>query len=120
VLARVKAAKPQVVFVALGAPKQELWIARSLEEIKPAVAFGVGASLDFLSGQLSRAPRWMSNAGFEWAYRLAQDPKRLWKRYLIRGPRFLGILWRTSRLLRAQRVKTISRAERAPAGVSKP
>ncbi len=114
VLARVKAAKPQVVFVALGAPKQELWISRSLEEIRPAVAIGVGASLDFLSGQLTRAPRWMSNVGFEWAYRLAQDPKRLWKRYLIRGPRFLGILWRTSRLLHAQRVKTVSRAERAP------
>ena len=108
VVARVKAAKPDVVFVALGAPKQEMWIARSLDEIKPAVAIGCGASLDFLSGKLQRAPQWMSNTGFEWAYRLAQDPKRLWKRYLIRGPRFLGILWRTSRLLHAQRVRTVT------------
>jgi N-acetylglucosaminyldiphosphoundecaprenol N-acetyl-beta-D-mannosaminyltransferase len=116
VLARVKAAKPNIVFVALGAPKQELWIARALDEIKPAVAIGVGASLDFLSGQLQRAPRWLSNAGFEWAYRLAQDPKRLWKRYLIRGPRFLSILWRTSRLLHAQRVRTVSRGDTPSVG----
>jgi N-acetylglucosaminyldiphosphoundecaprenol N-acetyl-beta-D-mannosaminyltransferase len=108
ILARVKAAKPDIVFVALGAPKQELWISRSLDEIQPAVAIGCGASLDFISGQLSRAPRWMSNAGFEWAYRLAQDPARLWKRYLIRGPRFLGILLRTSRMPRVQRVRTVS------------
>jgi N-acetylglucosaminyldiphosphoundecaprenol N-acetyl-beta-D-mannosaminyltransferase len=109
VLERVRAARPDIVFVALGAPKQELWIARTLDTIKPAVAIGVGASLDFISGQLSRAPRWMSNSGLEWAYRLGQDPRRLWKRYLIRGPRFIGILWRTARLLRAQRVRSVTR-----------
>ncbi len=108
VLERVRAAKPDLVFVALGAPKQELWIARCLDEIRPAVAIGVGASLDFISGQISRAPRWVSNAGFEWAYRLAQDPRRLWKRYLIRGPRFIGILWRTARLLEKQRIRSVS------------
>ena len=120
VLARVKAARPDIVFVALGAPKQELWISRSLDEIQPAVAIGCGASLDFISGQLSRAPHWVSNAGFEWAYRLAQDPARLWKRYLLRGPRFLGILWRTSRMQRAQRIRTVTRGVRrdpAPADV---
>lgn len=108
VLERVRAAKPDIVFVALGAPKQELWIARCLDEIRPAVAIGVGASLDFISGQISRAPRWVSNAGFEWAYRLAQDPRRLWKRYLVRGPRFVGILFRTARLLKAQRVRSVA------------
>ncbi len=108
VLARVKAARPDIVFVALGAPKQELWISRSLDEIHPAVAIGCGASLDFISGQLSRAPQWVSNAGFEWAYRLAQDPARLWKRYLLRGPRFLGILFRTSRMLKVQRVRQVT------------
>ena len=108
VLARVKSARPDIVFVALGAPKQELWISRSLDEIHPAVAIGCGASLDFISGQLSRAPQWVSNAGFEWAYRLAQDPARLWKRYLLRGPRFLGILFRTSRMLKVQRVRQVT------------
>lgn len=109
VVARVKAAKADIVFVALGAPKQELWIARSLEAIRPAVAIGCGASLDFISGHVSRAPSWMSNAGLEWAFRLAQDPRRLWKRYLIRGPRFIGILLRTARLLKAQRVRPVAR-----------
>ena len=108
VLQRVRDAKPDIVFVALGAPKQELWIARNLEALRPAVAIGVGASLDFISGQITRAPRWMSNAGFEWAYRLAHDPKRLWRRYLVRGPRFAVILCRTARLLRAQRVRSIA------------
>ncbi|MCC7053619.1 MAG: WecB/TagA/CpsF family glycosyltransferase [Gemmatimonadaceae bacterium] len=109
VVERVRAARPDLVFVALGAPKQELWIARSLDQIRPAVAIGCGASLDFISGHVSRAPAWVSNAGFEWAYRLAQDPRRLWKRYLIRGPRFIGILFRTARLLKAQRVRTVAR-----------
>jgi len=109
VLERVRAAAPDIVFVALGAPKQELWIARSLDTIRPAVAIGCGASLDFISGQLSRAPRWMSSSGFEWAFRLAQDPRRLWRRYLVRGPRFVGIVWRTARLLKVQRVRSVSR-----------
>jgi len=109
VLERVRAAKPDIVFVALGAPKQELWIARCRDAISPAVAIGVGASLDFISGHVNRAPGWVSNAGFEWAYRLAQDPKRLWRRYLIRGPRFLGILFRTALLLKAQRLRSLDR-----------
>jgi N-acetylglucosaminyldiphosphoundecaprenol N-acetyl-beta-D-mannosaminyltransferase len=109
VVDRVRAARPDIVFVALGAPKQELWIARSLDAIRPAVAIGCGASLDFISGHVSRAPSWVSNAGFEWAYRLMQDPRRLWKRYLIRGPRFIGILLRTACLLKAQRVRSVAR-----------
>jgi N-acetylglucosaminyldiphosphoundecaprenol N-acetyl-beta-D-mannosaminyltransferase len=111
VVDRVRAARPDLVFVALGAPKQELWIARTLDQIRPAVAIGCGASLDFISGHIRRAPRWVSNAGFEWAYRLAQDPRRLWKRYLVRGPRFFGILFRTARLLKAQRVRIVPRRE---------
>ena len=109
VIERIKAAKPDVLFVALGTPKQELFIARWLHELKPTVCIGVGATLDFISGHQSRAPRWVSNAGLEWAYRLVRDPRRLWRRYLIRGPRFIGILWRTARLLRAQRVRTMTR-----------
>jgi N-acetylglucosaminyldiphosphoundecaprenol N-acetyl-beta-D-mannosaminyltransferase len=96
------------VFVALGAPKQELWIERALEEIGPAVAIGVGASLDFLAGRVRRAPAFMSKAGLEWVYRLAQEPRRLWRRYLIRGPRFIAVLWRTTRLPRTERVRSTS------------
>jgi N-acetylglucosaminyldiphosphoundecaprenol N-acetyl-beta-D-mannosaminyltransferase len=109
VVERVRAAKPDIVFVALGTPKQELWISQWLEELRPAVAIGCGASLDFISGQVRRAPHWVSNAGFEWAYRLAQDPQRMWRRYLLRGPRFFGILIRTARLRDNQRVKAIAR-----------
>jgi N-acetylglucosaminyldiphosphoundecaprenol N-acetyl-beta-D-mannosaminyltransferase len=105
VVARVRAARPDLIFVGLGAPKQELWIARVLDEIRPAVAIGVGASLDFLAGRVRRAPRWMSRAGLEWTYRLAQEPKRLWRRYLVRGPRFVGIVLRTARLRGAQRIR---------------
>ncbi len=111
VLDRIRAAQPDIVFVALGTPKQEVFIWRALEQIRPAVAIGVGASLDFLSGYVTRAPRWISDAGFEWAYRLVQDPKRLWRRYLVRGPRFVGIVWRTAWMSKAQRLRSVSARE---------
>jgi len=85
-------ARPDVVLVAFGAPKQELFIHESRAELAPAVLFGLGASLDFIAGTLSRAPAWVSNAGLEWAYRLAREPRRLWKRYLVRDPRFFVIV----------------------------
>ncbi len=103
-LARVRAARPDLVLVALGAPKQERWIHRSMASLRPAVAVGVGASLDFLAGRLSRAPAWMSRAGLEWLYRLLQDPRRLAVRYLWKDPRFLLVLLRTARSPRPDRV----------------
>jgi N-acetylglucosaminyldiphosphoundecaprenol N-acetyl-beta-D-mannosaminyltransferase len=94
IVARIREAKPDLLFVALGAPKQELWISRYGHELGPTVAIGVGASLDFVAGHLTRAPRWISAAGLEWLYRLLQEPRRLWRRYLLRGPRFLPVLMR--------------------------
>lgn len=93
-LAEVKAAKPDLVLVALGAPKQELWSDAVAKELRPAVLIGVGASLDFLAGVVQRAPAWMSDNGLEWLYRLGQEPKRMWKRYLLRDPKFAWILVR--------------------------
>ena len=81
-----------VIFVALGAPKQELFIAEVQPALRPSVLLGVGASLDFLAGTARRAPPWMSNSGLEWAYRLAREPGRMWKRYLLRDPKFAWIL----------------------------
>jgi N-acetylglucosaminyldiphosphoundecaprenol N-acetyl-beta-D-mannosaminyltransferase len=104
-VARVRAAQADLVFVALGPPKQELWIHRSLETIRPAVALGVGASLDFLAGKYKRAPEWMRRYGLEWAYRLWQEPRRLWRRYLVEGPRFLAIVLATRRLPPAERIR---------------
>ena len=104
VLARLRAARPDLVFVALGAPKQELFIARALPGMGTAVAVGVGASLDFLAGSLRRSPAWMSRVGLEWLYRLAQEPRRLWRRYLIQDPKFVMVVLRTLCRSRDERV----------------
>lgn len=80
-----------LVVVALGCPKQEFWMARYQEQIAPAVALGLGASLDFVAGAVRRAPVWISRAGLEWVYRLAREPRRLAYRYLVRDPQVLPI-----------------------------
>jgi N-acetylglucosaminyldiphosphoundecaprenol N-acetyl-beta-D-mannosaminyltransferase len=82
------------VLVALGAPKQEIWIDLVRDELRPTVLFGIGASLDFLAGTIPRAPRWMSQSGIEWIFRLAREPRRLWRRYLVRDPKFVLIVGR--------------------------
>jgi len=104
ITARIAAARPDLVLVALGSPKQELWIDRTAARLSPAVQLGVGASLDFLAGKVRRAPRWMQRAGLEWLYRLAQEPGRLWRRYLINDPKFLLVLSRTLREERSSRI----------------
>lgn len=103
VIARANAAAPDVVFVALGCPKQELFMASQARELAPAVLLGIGASLDFVAGTIRRAPRWMSRAGLEWLFRLSQDPKRLAHRYLVRDRAIAKIVWRMMRTPREQR-----------------
>jgi N-acetylglucosaminyldiphosphoundecaprenol N-acetyl-beta-D-mannosaminyltransferase len=93
----VRATRPDVLFLALGSPKQEIWAHRIRETVKPAVVVGVGASFDFVAGTAKRSPRWISGAGFEWLYRLGHEPRRLWRRYLVRDPRFAAIVLRESR-----------------------
>lgn len=93
----VRTARPDIVLVALGAPKQEIWSHRVASELSPAVLVGIGASLDFVAGTVKRAPAWMSAAGFEWLYRLAREPRRMGRRYLIRDPKFLKVLLRDVR-----------------------
>jgi N-acetylglucosaminyldiphosphoundecaprenol N-acetyl-beta-D-mannosaminyltransferase len=92
----LSAARAQLVLVALGAPKQELLIDRILERVRPAVCLGIGAGLDFLAEAVRRAPPLLRRAGLEWAYRLAQEPKRMWRRYLVRDPAFVAIVARTA------------------------
>ncbi len=94
-LARIAEAQPQLVLVALGAPKQELWIHARRARLAPAVALGVGAALDFSAGAMQRAPLWMRHAGLEWFYRLLREPRRLARRYLWNDPKFLAVLLRT-------------------------
>jgi N-acetylglucosaminyldiphosphoundecaprenol N-acetyl-beta-D-mannosaminyltransferase len=99
---RLTAASPDLVLVAFGAPKQELWIDRFAERLGPAVAVGVGGSLDFITGQVRRAPAWMSRAGLEWLFRLLQEPRRMWRRYLVEDPAFIAIVARTRRRARPE------------------
>lgn len=96
-VAGVTAARPDLVLLALGCPKQEIVMQRIAAAVRPAVCIGVGAGLDFVAGTLPRAPRWISSAGLEWLYRLAREPRRLSRRYLLRDPRFALILWRQIR-----------------------
>ena len=81
ICARVRAAKPDILLVSFGCPKQEKWIARNAKATGVPVSIGVGATIDFLAGAVKRAPRWMHGTGLEWIFRLAQEPRRLLKRY---------------------------------------
>jgi N-acetylglucosaminyldiphosphoundecaprenol N-acetyl-beta-D-mannosaminyltransferase len=81
---------PSVVFVCLGAPKQEIWMHRHSGSFNGAVLVGVGAAMDILTGRFREAPRWMTRLGLEWAFRLAQEPRRLARRYLVDDPWILA------------------------------
>jgi N-acetylglucosaminyldiphosphoundecaprenol N-acetyl-beta-D-mannosaminyltransferase len=98
VLELIREARPNLVVMALGCPKQELLMHRWKQELAPAVAIGAGATLDFIAGNVPRAPTWMSRAGLEWLYRLAREPRRLAHRYLVRDPEILKVAWQMMRL----------------------
>ena len=100
VVQKVNAASPHLVWVGISTPKQERWMAEHLGKVRAPVMIGVGAAFDFLSGAKRQAPRWMQRNGLEWAFRLANEPSRLWRRYL-RYPRFAALL-----LLQALRLRS--------------
>lgn len=79
----IKDAHPHILIVALGCPKQEIFILHNRESLRVPLSLGLGASLDFEAGNIKRAPKWMADHGFEWLYRITQDPIRLAKRYLL-------------------------------------
>jgi N-acetylglucosaminyldiphosphoundecaprenol N-acetyl-beta-D-mannosaminyltransferase len=80
---KVRSAEPQMLFVALGAPRQDVWIREHMAALCVPVSAGVGGAFDLIAGRLPRAPRWVQSVGLEWAYRLKREPSRLWRRYLI-------------------------------------
>lgn len=82
-VATIRAARPDALFVALGAPKQDEWINQHLQALGVPLCAGIGGVFNFLAGETRRAPTWMQHAGFEWAFRLMQEPSRLWRRYLL-------------------------------------
>jgi N-acetylglucosaminyldiphosphoundecaprenol N-acetyl-beta-D-mannosaminyltransferase len=89
VVAEINHAKPDVVWVGIGVPKQEKWMASLRERLDAPVLVGVGAAFDFHAGLVPQAPAWMQSCGLEWLYRLLQEPRRLWRRYLTYNPRFV-------------------------------
>ena len=90
IAARINAARPDVVWVGIGVPKQEKWMAAMRERLDAPVLVGVGAAFDFHAGLVPQAPAWMQRAGLEWLFRLAQEPRRLWRRYARHNPRFVA------------------------------
>ena len=94
VIERINRSGATVLLVALGAPQQELWLARNRARLDAKILMAVGGLFDFYSGRISRAPIWMREVGLEWSWRLLQEPGRMWRRYLVGNPRFLYCVWK--------------------------
>jgi N-acetylglucosaminyldiphosphoundecaprenol N-acetyl-beta-D-mannosaminyltransferase len=92
IISMIRAARPGFLFVALGAPRQDLWIRENRVLLGVPVSMGVGCVFDLLAGSVERAPHWMQKSGLEWAHRLRKEPGRLWHRYLVNDTRMLGQL----------------------------
>jgi N-acetylglucosaminyldiphosphoundecaprenol N-acetyl-beta-D-mannosaminyltransferase len=89
VIGDIRTTGADVVWVGIGVPKQEKWMARMRDRLDAPVLIGVGAAFDFHAGLVPQAPRWMQRSGLEWLFRLAHEPRRLWRRYLRYNPRFV-------------------------------
>ncbi|MDB6037005.1 MAG: Anti-sigma-factor antagonist and glycosyl transferase [Verrucomicrobiales bacterium] len=100
---RIADAKPDMLFVGFGCPKQEKWIAMHYRTLGVPVAVGVGATIDFLAGKVARAPRWMQKTGTEWIFRLLQEPRRLFRRYFVGLWHFSGAILKQYAYLRSRR-----------------
>lgn len=92
VIAQINEAAPDVLWVGLGTPKQDRWIHERRNRLNVPVAVGVGATFKFYSGRLKRAPAWLGNSGLEWLWRLASEPRRVWRRVFIDAPQFIGLV----------------------------
>lgn len=88
IIRNITASEPDILFVGLGCPKQEFWMAEHREPLS-CVMLGVGAAFDFYAGTVAQSPEWLSRLGLEWLFRLAKEPRRLWRRYLSTNPRFI-------------------------------
>jgi N-acetylglucosaminyldiphosphoundecaprenol N-acetyl-beta-D-mannosaminyltransferase len=89
IISAVRQAKPDVMFTAFGTPKENIWLSRFKDDLAVPVSMAVGSTFDYLAGRLKRAPMWMQRAGLEWSFRLVQEPRRLWRRYLVNDPPFI-------------------------------
>lgn len=100
-LAEIAAARPDLLFVAMPSPRKEYWLADNLARLGVPFAMGVGGAFDVVAGLTRRAPGWMQRAGLEWLFRLLQEPRRMWRRYVVGNPKFVGMVarewWRQRR-----------------------
>jgi len=94
VVSEMNSLAPDVLFVGLGSPKGERWIYDYRDRLPVKIAIGVGYAFDVIAGKTPEPPGWMARLGFEWLFRLLNDPKRLWRRYLVRDPKFFYLLMR--------------------------
>ncbi len=90
IINEINQSRADVVWAGIGVPKQEKWMARMRPQLRTPVLVGVGAAFDFHAGLVPQAPSWIQESGLEWAYRLAHEPRRLWKRYVRYNPRFVA------------------------------
>ncbi len=97
----IQAVQPDILFVGLGAPKQEKWIYRHRQKLQVPVSIGIGASFEYIAGCTARAPRWMQRMGLEWLYRIIENPGRYWRRYFVEDVVFLPLVF-------AQRLKALT------------
>jgi N-acetylglucosaminyldiphosphoundecaprenol N-acetyl-beta-D-mannosaminyltransferase len=107
VVREINRSEVSILFVGLGTPRQDYWMAAHKGRVRP-VMVGVGAAFDFLAGTKAQAPRWMMHAGMEWFFRLITEPRRMWKRYLTHNPRFVvlfGLQLLCARIGRAKAAK---------------
>ena len=91
IVEQVRAAAPDLVFLAIPSPRKEFWLAKHLPEMGVPFAMGVGGSFDVVAGKVKRAPVWVQRIGCEWVYRLVQEPRRMWKRYLVGNTTFVWL-----------------------------
>ena len=102
---KVNEAKPDILWVGMTAPKQEKWIYHNLDKLNVQVAIGIGAVFDFVAGKVKRAPKWMQKIGLEWLFRLTQEPRRLWRRYLVGNTIFIWLVLKEFVRTRTQRIR---------------
>lgn len=92
IITMIRKVKPHILAVGLGAPKQEKFIYKYVNELQVPLSMGIGATIDFEAGNVTRAPKWMQKSGLEWFYRFLQEPKRMFKRYFIDDMKFIKIV----------------------------
>jgi N-acetylglucosaminyldiphosphoundecaprenol N-acetyl-beta-D-mannosaminyltransferase len=95
IIRRITDSNPQIIWVGLSTPKQEVWMHMHIPRIGMGIGIGVGAAFDFLSGTTRQAPRWVQRSGFEWLFRVLNEPRRLFRRYLVVVPRFSFMFFQT-------------------------